>query len=277
MVFKGSLMKSMKFGLVAISSLGLFLTACLPLEDGPGLLGPMYSKLGYVGLTNAGDLKVFSGAFYKLPTANFRPFTSTGIEEDTCLVTPNSSQTPPLPGTAQATVALDAGTELTVKSATATLAVLKVSAAGSSAKAKAYFSTPNASTPDASFATLEIPGATNGFPAMTTTLPKEIASFTFGPKTGITKDSTFEWTSPTMGALVTFGATSGTGSSIVSVFCTAKDDGSFAFPATTKTELEAKGFTTGTSLIANKGISQFVSGDDALLIVTTSRASTFVP
>jgi hypothetical protein len=277
MMFKGSFMKSMKFGLVAISSLGLFLTSCLPFEDGPGLLGPMYSKLGYVGLTNAGDLKVFSGIFYKLPTANFRPFTSTGIPEDTCLVTPNSSQTPPPPGTAQATLALDAGTELTVKNATETLAVLKFSAAGSSAKAKAYFNTPNPSTPDVSGAILEIPGATGGFPAMVTTLPNEIAAFTFAPKTGITKDTTFEWTSPTTDALVTFGATSGSGSSIVSVYCTVKDDGSFAFPAATKTELDAKGFTTGASLIANKGISKFVSGDDALLIVTTSRASTFVP
>jgi hypothetical protein len=274
-MLKESLMKSMKFGLLAVSSLGLFLTSCLPFEDGPGLLGPMYSKLGYVGLTNAGDLKVFSGIFYKLPTANFRPFSSTGIPEDTCLVTPNSSQTPPPPGTEQATVALDAGTELTVKNATVTLAVLNVSAAGSSAKA--YFSAPNATTPDVSGATLEIPGATDGFPAMTTTLPNEIAAFTFGPTKGITKDTTFEWTSPTTGALVTFSATSGTGASNVSVFCTAKDDGSFAFPAATKTELDAKGFTTGLSLSTNKGISKFVTKDDALLILTTSRSSTFVP
>jgi hypothetical protein len=251
------------------------LTAC-PGGANTGGTTTKYTKLGYVGLTNAGDLKGFTGIFYKLPTGIGQPTTSTGIAEDACFVTQNST-TPPPPGTAQETVALDAGTDLTIKNATATLAVLKVSAVGSSAKAKVYFSTPNASTPDVSGATFEIPGVTDGFPATTTTLPNEIAAFTFGPTKGITKDTTFEWTSPTTGALVTFSAISGTGASNVSVFCTAKDDGSFAFPAATKTELDAKGFTTGSSLSTNKGISKFVTKDDALLIVTTSRSSTFVP
>jgi hypothetical protein len=268
----------LKAALFAISSLALVLTACLGGGDtgGTAPANAKYTKLSYMGLTNAGDLKVFTGLFFKLPTGIIQPITSTGIAEDTCLVTQGSTQPPP-PGTAQETVALDAGTEITIKNTTATLAVLKVSPVGSSAKAKVYFSTPNATTPDVSGATLEIPGATDGFPAMTTTLPNEIAAFTFGPTNGITKDTTFEWTSPTTGALVAFSATSGTGASNVSVFCTAKDDGSFAFPATTKTELDAKGFTTGSSLTTNKGISKFVTKDDALLIVTTSRSSTFVP
>lgn len=263
----------LKAGLVAISSLALILTACLGGMD----TGSKYSKFGLVGLTNTGTSKVFTGLFYKLPTPISQPTTGTAFAEDTCVVINALTDVPKAPGAEnQQGIALDAGTELTVKNATGTLATMLASSAGSSPQFKAYFSTPSTTIPDASGATIETPGAADGFPKMTATFPNELATFTFGPTKDITKDTVFEWTTPTPGAVVSIGVLSVVGTNPVIAFCFAKDDGSFAFPDSVKTELAAKGFTTGGLLLANKGTFKFVPQGDALLIMQTARASTFV-
>jgi hypothetical protein len=258
---------NLKFGLIAVSSLALVLTAC------PGGMdtGSKYSKFGLVGLTNTGTSKVFTGLFYKLPTPVSQPTTGTAFAEDTCVVINALTDVPKAPGAGnQQAIALDAGTELTVKNATGTLATMLASSAGS-------FSTPSTTIPDASGATIETPGAADGFPKMTATFPNELAAFTFGPTKDITKDTVFEWTTLTPGAVVSIGVLSVVGTNSVIAFCFAKDDGSFTFPDSVKTELAAKGFTTGGLLLANKGTFKFVPQGDALLIMQTARAATFVP
>lgn len=274
-------MNSVKFGLIAVSSLSLILTACPGGTDAggttPAPIVTKYSKIGFVGLTSVGTLKVFVGAFLKVPNAISQPPTASGQALDTCNVIKIASltQAPPLPGQDQSVTALDAGPELTIKKGGESLAVLKPSAEAIGGL-KSYSNTPSA-LPDTSGATVEIPGATGGFPAVTATLPTELAEFTFKPVVGITKDSTFTWTAPTNEAIVTLSAGSSNGTDYTLVYCTMKDDGEFAFPASTKAEMDAKGFTTSAFSGASKGISKFVTKDDALLIVTASRSSTFVP
>jgi hypothetical protein len=178
---------------------------------------------------------------------------------------------------------LDAGPELSLKKGVETIATLKPESNPIFLKLKFYRSDTSVPISDTSGASLEIPGATDGFPATTVTLPNEIAAFTFEPTKGVNKDTAFTWTSPTPDATVTIVAVStatdasGAVSSSVYVYCSAKDDGGFSFPASTKAEMDAKGFTTSITAFANKGISKFVPKGDALLIVSSTRSSTFIP
>jgi hypothetical protein len=273
MMLKESFMKSMKFGLVAISSLGLFLTSCPEVSNEIGTIRAKYSKIGVVGLRNAGTYKVFTGVFYSVPVGIYQPSTGTDFAEDTCIVTKNPGNPYP-PGANQNKTSLDAGKELTIKTVVPTVLKAQIlnPTPGFADNQKIYVSGPSATSPDTSGVTLEVPGVVGGFPAMTTSLPNELVAFTFGPKTGITKNTIFKWTTPTSGAFVTIGASSGLDPSRVFVACVVKDDGEFVFPASVKTELDKNGFTTG-SADADKSISRYSSNGDALLIVANARAS----
>jgi hypothetical protein len=280
----------LKLGLVAISGLALILTACPSGTDTGGttpipVVTAKYNKLGYVGVTNAGTSRSISGNFFKSTNSFAQPASATGLADDTCLVT--KSATPPPPPDVSTLIAniesLDAGPELSLKKGTETLATLKPESNPIFPKLKFYRSDTSVAIPDTAGASLEIPGATDGFPAITVTLPNELAAFTFEPTKGVNKDTAFTWTSPTPDATVTISAVStvtdasGVVSSSVYVYCSAKDNGSFSFPASTKVEMDAKGFNTSLFAFANKGISKFVPKGDALLIVSSTRSSTFVP
>jgi hypothetical protein len=276
----------LKLGLVAASSLSLILTACPSGTNTGGattVTPPVtikYAKLGMVSVTSSETLRTLGGSFFKAQNSFAQPASATGLAADTCIVSKSAvpGQMTDLTTLIGSLVGLDAGAELSVKKAAEMLATLKQTPPNPIApNLKFYSSDFGAVIPDVSGATLEIPGAADGFPAITTTLPNEMAAFTFGPKMQVTKDTIFEWTQPTSEALLTFSATSGIDADAVAVTCTAKDDGSFAFPASTKAEMDSKGFTSGSAPSARKGISKFVTKEDALLIVTASRSSIFVP
>jgi hypothetical protein len=276
-MLKESFMKSMKFGLVAISSLALVLTACPQLPDESGTIPAKYTKLGIVGITNTAlGSKAASGSFYKVPKSITQPPTATGGALDTCTVSKFSTTTPaitpPVPGSDQQLTALDAGAELTLKKGTDVLAVLR-QGSGAGGPGNLPFYSAIGITVDTVGSTLEIPGATDGFPAMTVTMPAELAAFTFGPKTGVTKDTTFTWTAPTTGAYLVFGASAFVGTDFIFVTCISQDDGSFAFPASTQAEMDTKGFTSGQIPSVTKTISSFQPKGDSLLIVVSTRAN----
>jgi hypothetical protein len=266
-------MKTLKFGLVAVSSLTLILTACPEVPNEIGTIPAKYSKIGTINHSSLGTTTFLIGTFYKYATAISQPATSFGLSEDTCMViqNPDLSSNPFLTALKGITP-LDAGTELTVKNASGTLATLKPQTNGGTIY-KSYANDFTAIVPDVSGATIEIPGASGGFPTMTATLPAALAAFTSEPKTNITKDTAFTWTSPVASASVIIGATSGTGASAVSVYCVAKDDGGFTFSASTKAELDSKGFTTAPFPTVSRFMSISIPKDDALLFVQSSRGS----
>lgn len=267
-------MNSVKFGLIAVSSLALVLTACpnasVPIND-----PARYSKIGLVELLgSSGSPRAFSASFYKLSTTILLPTTVMKLPEDSCVIEKTLYGNLLRPGADDRnTVALDAGAELTVKNATATLSTLVVSSPASTSQTKGYFGSLEALV-DTSGSTLNIPGATGGFPKMMATLPAEPAAFTFGPETGVTKDTTFEWTSPISGSVMIFVVASGTNPDTVYAECFAKDDGSFTFSTSMKTELDAKGFTTGRLFRTNKLTFKFIPQDDALLVFQSGRSAT---
>jgi hypothetical protein len=266
-------MKTRKFALIATSSLGLFLTACPEVLNEIETIPSKYSKIGVVGLRDAGKYKVFTGVFYSVPVGINQPSTGTDFAEDTCIVTKNPGNPYP-PGANQKKTSLDAGKELTIKTSTPIILNDRTISPtpGFPENQKTYVSGPSATAPDTSGVTLEVPGGVDGFPEMTVTLPKELAAFTFGPKNGITKDTIFKWTVPTSGAFVTIEASSGTDISRVFVACVVKDDGEFSFPVSVKTELDTNGFTMGLAN-ADKSISRYSTNGNALLIVANARAS----
>ena len=123
-------------------------------------------------------------------------------------------------------------------------------------------------------ATLEIPGATNGFPAVTLTLPNEIAAFAFQPSTDVTKDSNFTWTGPKTSAFLAFSAFSISGENTVAVSCTLKDDGDFSFSAVTKAEMDSKGFVTAIAPSLTKYNIAFKAQGDTLMTILSTRSAT---
>jgi hypothetical protein len=262
-------------GLITISSLVLVLTACPTNTSSPTDGPPIYSKIGLVELLgSSGFPRAFTASFYKLSTAITQPTTVLKPPEDSCVIDKTLYNNVLKPGAdARNTSALDAGTELTVTNSSATLSTLAASGPGSTSQTKAYLGSLDASA-DTSGATLNVPGTTGGFPKMTAILPAELAAYTFGPETEVTKDTTFEWTSPTLTSVMTFVVASGANPNVVYAQCYTRDDGNFGFSATTKAELDAKGFMTGRLLSADKLTFKFIPQDDALLIFQSKRSAT---
>jgi hypothetical protein len=71
------------------------------------------------------------------------------------------------------------------------------------------------------------------------------------------------------------GSGQGTNNRIVAFYCLAVDDGSFAFPARTQSELDAAGFTTGSLSLASRSASKQEVRGDAVLFVSIGRSQTF--
>jgi hypothetical protein len=274
-------MKTRKSALIAVSSLAVVLTGCpggMDTTKNITIIGTTkYSKIGVVGLSYITGVNNLSAVFTQvIDTSISQPPTILGLAEETCLVQtvdPTKVQDS-IPGGDQPHVALDAGTELTVKRESKTLAVLKaqsITPPFGNPRVKSYTYDQSVGALDTSSATLEIPGAVGGFPAMTVTLPNQLPAFTFEPSTAVTKDTAFTWTSLVSGAFVMISASKGSGANSLSVSCVAKDDGSFAFPEITKAEMITKGFTASTSSSVIKFLSNTVIKEDTLLYISSSR------
>jgi hypothetical protein len=275
---------SKQLGMVAVSGLALVLAACssptTPTTGGGsgGGGGSKYTKIGVVLIQNFGTNRSLFGTFYKPATAQSAPTDVFGPLEDTCKVSKNSATSgiPNLADPAATPTPLGAGPKLTVNKGGAVTATLNpLSAIGGNSNNVTYRTESGTVVPDTSTATLEIPGETGGFPASSVPLPTELADFTLNaaPSGPVTKDSTFSWTSPTAGAYLVLKSYSGAGADSVYVVCFAKDDGSFAFPTATKTELDSNGFTSSSSTSGTKYRTSSVTKDDSILYLISTRSS----
>jgi hypothetical protein len=241
-------------------------------ETGSGN-NPTIKNLGSLVLTIspiATFPSILGGAFFKL-NPNTPPNTNPSlIPINSCKILDTTAASP----VGVKNTPLEAGAELTVKKAGVTLGVLKPGAA--TADIKPYVGDLTGSAKDIADATLEIPGAASGFPAMTATLPPELVSFSFVHSV-INKDSTFTWTSPTAGASISFVIMSSKPMPGKAISCNAKDTGSFQFPAAFKTELDAIEFVNGVPGVAIKAIGSYTAKGDSAVIVTYSRTEGVVP
>jgi hypothetical protein len=232
-----------------------------------------YSKIGSVVYVSAPVQNATAG-FYALPSSITE--LNAGSFPDACTVSKGNVTGPPtpVPGEGQTSTPLDAGDAVIFKNATTTLFTLKRQALGSGQTTTTYAFIPTGQPftfPELGGATLEIPGATNGFPAMTATMPAALAAFTFAPSVDITKDTAFAWTGATTGAYMSFQLQSGTSPNQVFVSCFVKDTGSFSFSSATKVEMDSKGFTSGTIGLAGKTKYATKAQGDALLQMVIAR------
>ncbi len=117
---------------------------------------------------------------------------------------------------------------------------------------------------------VDIPG--DDFPAFASVQvpdvePVSLTSPTIGQP--VTADTVFTWQAGNnQNAYVTLSSSQFTGNptSITSVDCTVTDDGSFSFPAATKTELGAS--FSGTGATISRSVSTFQQQGNAVLVVT---------
>lgn len=136
-------------------------------------------------------------------------------------------------------------------------------------------------TPLPSGLTLTIPPGAD-FPAFTDAAFPDVDPFTLtapadpGASGAVDVDTTFSWSTAggsadTVVVIDVFSATSLT--SVTSVSCIAQDDGSFEFPADTRSEL-GSGFSGSVTSAGRQGLSVHTQGDAALFLSTT-RSETY--
>jgi hypothetical protein len=261
--------------------------------------GETYKNYGYVTLTESVTLgstvpvptaRLGLGAFSELPEAISFPETPTAPTVDTCVVAKNQPNPPTTPSNpeppTQPVRSLDAGNPLAIRTGTSTYAALNRQI-DPQTQTIFYSSDTNASTTLPAFpasATLDIPGANNGFPSFNAvafpTIPGEFEfSTSEGDLEAVTKDTTFAWTGQgsSTGSFVFFGSQVIDASNFVYFSCTVKDDGSFTFPDTTKAELDAAGFTIGSVSGASRLSARIEAQGDAILYLTVIRSQTFIP
>jgi hypothetical protein len=280
-----------------VSSLVLMLIACqnlpdaqkLPdtqkLPDKPVPVPAKYTKFGYVSLENRGPNHIPSTylevRFGKSSTGLTQSPYLEDLAEDTCIVTNESltgypwDLTREIPGL----VGLDAGAVLNMSKSGFKLAAFKAqtSKLGAYERVETNFDLSS----DLSGATLEIPGATDGFPAMTVTLPNKPDNFKLAPQYSITKDSVFTWDSSVPGATVTLETSMlgpGPGDAPFSEYvrCNLKDDGSFSFPDTTKAKMDALKFTASRTASAVRKVNTVVTKGDALLLIQLHNKANWI-
>ena len=151
---------------------------------------------------------------------------------------------------------LDAGAALTLKTGTDTYATLAKQTQGTQIFYSSSPTTPLLPFP--SSVTLDIPGAEGGFPAFSNVaFPAIPAEFSFSASSAfnaVSKNTTFSWTGagPNDSSILFTGSGPGANDKTIFFTCFANDDGNFAFPSTTQSELDAFGFTTGTVPAASR-------------------------
>lgn len=234
----------------------LFIAACSSPNSGSptDLDSPnrSYKQLGsiIIGETvTQGDASRFlSASFLAFNTEVKLPNFSEII--DSCVVTKGPidfSQIPDSPTLTETPTFLDAGTELSIKSGNNVYATLKKESFNQVIGYSHDTQVVLGDLPDN--ATIDIPGASAGFPAFNNiALPNQPSSFSLTATPALNKvdkSSSFSWqgSNATFFSLSIFGKDADDQTIVIG--CNAKDDGSFSFPATTQAELDAAGFTTG--------------------------------
>ncbi len=281
----------------------LFLSACggtsatTPTNPNTPPEAGTFKKFGTVALIESSVIgletpvtRVASGAFNELVEAV--PFSSVpSSATDTCIITvviqgqPTPPPTTPAPPT-DPIKSLDAGDPLTLSSGSTVYATLPRQI---DPQTQTIFYSSNTagstSLPDfPASATVDIPGATDGFPAFSAVaLPSIPSAFELtvsgADLAAITKDTTFSWTGQgsSTGSFTFYGSQFVDSQKSVSFFCNAVDDGSFSFPDKTKGELDAAGFTTGSLSGALRQSFRTETKGDALLYLYILRSQTFIP
>jgi hypothetical protein len=236
------------------------------------------NKIGIIALAGGAGVANTSfdywggfGSFQTTTAAPFNPYEPT----DLCFVAEVQNTAPPTNPTtpSQDPVYLDAGDALTLKSNGSTYAVFpkKINDKGE----VGYVSTAELAAPTGTLM-LDIPGASNGFPAFSNvTMPAVADDFSFTPSNGaITADTRFTWTGSGPGAMVLFGSGTAPTGNMVYLFCSLKDDGEYEFPADVKSQLT--GLTNGRWGVAYRINSRTETRGDAALIMLVYRAKSLV-
>lgn len=242
------------------------------------------SKYGVISLSRTDmdgeSIIAGSGSFYALGQAlTSVPANPYAVNSgDFCYVSDGGQQGDPAGNALGTVTSLDAGAKLSLKAAGQAYATLDRMTANNSF---IYLSTTLPDAAGATSLTVDVPGATNGFPAFAgVTVPAlPAASFTLKANgqdvtagTSITADTSFTWTNPTNAAgtfLSVFGSNAATPA--VSFFCITADDGSFSFPQATKAELAAKNFGAGKVQGATRSAYRTETKGDAVLYVSNSQ------
>lgn len=228
------------------------------------------------GITTRGG----SGSFFEYSETIDVPNNPQFLNEDTCAVIAiDEGEVPPTTPDTPTATSLDAGEALPLNDGDYT--TLPKQVFGNN-----ILYTSDASTPLLPFptnVTLDIPGATNGFPAFeNVAFPGIPAAFTLtepSNPSAVTKATTFAWTGAASSDSVMqlYGSGQGSDDTNVVFSCLASDDGSFSFPAQAQSQLDTLGFTTGSLSFANRtAIKQEVEGDVALF-VSVGRSQFFNP
>lgn len=239
-------------------------------------------KLGYVLLseTTAGGFTTRNGSgfFFEYSEVVDIPENPQFLENDTCAVVAiEEGETPPETPNAPTATSLDAGEKLSLNNGDYDELIKQVF------EGDIFYST-DMTTPLLPFPaslTLDIPGATGGFPAFTgVTFPSIPAAFTLtepSNTSAVTTSTTFAWTGAGSSDSVMqfYGFGDGADNKTVVFSCVATDDGSFAFPVQTQSELDALGFSTGSLSFVNRfAAKQEIEGDVALF-VSIGRSQSF--
>jgi hypothetical protein len=233
------------------------------------------NKVGIVALATVSGVPGYElwsgvGSFVKAAGTPVNPYEPI----DRCVAaTIPSASTPGSPTTpSEDPVYLDAGDALTFRMNGSTYAVFpkKVDDKG----VLGYQPTTTFAAPT-STVSLDIPGASNGFPAFSNvTMPSVASDFTFSPSSGvITADTRFTWTGSSTGAMVLFGNGKNAAGDSIFIFCSLKDDGEYMFPADVRTQLA--GLANGKLGAAYRINSRIETRGDASLILLVYNTKVF--
>jgi hypothetical protein len=241
------------------------------------------TKIGFVALsqvTSAGiTMRTASGSFFRYAQPIDVPTNADFLATDTCSVSVNGPSGPGTTPDPNPATSLDAGDKLTLKTGATLFTELPKQVSNNFI---AYSSDPT--TPLLPFPnglTLDIPGTPSGFPAFSdVAVPSLPAEFTFSASSGLTavsKSTTFSWTGQGSSSSSVGFSGSGRGADNKTVFfsCSANDDGSFAFPATTQSELESLGFIQGSVSSAERSSFVIQKQGEAGLLVNVFRIEVF--
>jgi hypothetical protein len=253
---------------------------------------PSYSKYGMVMLNvmRSGEdrMVIANGMFMALKEPISDAAGAASIASDTCIVDAGSTNTTAglgglvglSGGTTPGATFLDAGPQLTLRKGNDEIGVLPRQAASAGGVNLITYANEEDIEGLPTGLTLDIPGATPGFPKMTNvpvpTTASDFAVSASTPLDAVTKATTFTWkASGARNASVTLTGGADVGGRQVTFVCTAVDDGQFAFPAATGRELDSAGFTRGRVQSASQATRSTHTVGDALLLVTVSDTIEF--
>lgn len=217
---------------------------------GAGLAASAVGAAGYVHLKafrGPGSNEPFSllqarATFQSLPQAAL-DLPATGQAPDTCTVVAANDRAAwvPEPQLGAGTAPLSAGNEVTIRAGSSAYLTLVGPPAYFSGLSYTFSGLPVGLN-------VSVPGAAGGFPAFQSApvpnLPKALTLTSPADKNAVRLNTTFSWSEPQHGSALVYFWGRGPQNSLY-FYCTARDDGSFTFPAVTKAALLQLGFSSG--------------------------------